>query len=77
MLAAVDSIRKLVIDVDAIELARRLRVLRTPGLAAVEANRRATIIRDDHVLRVVGINPEVVKISVRSGNVLPVLAAVR
>ena len=76
-MAAVDAIRKLIVDVDAIKLARRHVELRAPALAAVESYRGAAIVRDDEVVRIIGIDPQIVKVAVRAGQVLPSLSSIR
>ena len=76
-MSAVDVIRKLIVDVNAIELAGRNVELRAPALAAVESYRGAAIVRDDEVVWIVRVDPQIVKIAMRAGQVLPSLSAIR
>ena len=76
LLAGVDPVRKLVIDVDPVKLRRRHIALGAPAFAAVECHGRTAVIRDDEIIRVVRVDPQVVKIAVRAREVLPRPAAV-
>src|SRR5438094_5868509 len=58
------SVEELVIGGDVIELRRGLVVLRAPGLAPVNADGGAAVVAVDHALRVGGIDPQAVMITV-------------
>src|SRR4051812_28457412 len=60
LLPAADSIWKRVVRDDVIERRRRLIVPRAPAVAAVHADDRALIARDDHRVRIVRIDPDAV-----------------
>ena len=64
LLPAVDSIWKLIVRVDAVELRGRLVHDARPALTAVERDRRAAVVGIDHVLVVVGVDPVIVVIAV-------------
>ena len=65
LLSGVDTIRKLVVHVDAIQLRRGHVVLRTPALALVERDRGAAVVGENVVGRIGGIDPHVVEVAVR------------
>ena len=64
LLAPVDVVREAVVRIDAVKLRRRLVPLCRPRLAGVERDVRATVVGVDHDLVVVGIDPEVVRVTV-------------
>ncbi len=59
-----------------VELRRRLVVLRRPALAAIDRDRRAAIVRVDHAIRILRIDPEAVMIAMRRGQKVERLATV-
>ena len=65
LLRAVEFVRKLIVDPDAVDLRRRLVHLRRPGATAVSRDICAAIVRLDHDLAVFGIDPDVVIVAVR------------
>src|SRR5215471_15435582 len=67
LLRAVQPIREPVVGRDAIELSRRLIVLRGPGPTAVERDRRAAVVAEDHSVRIVRVDPEIVVVAMRNG----------
>src|SRR5262249_53701864 len=60
LLRAVDPVGEAVVGGDAVELRGGLVANRRPGAAAVVAHRAAAVGAEDHALRVVGIQPQVV-----------------
>ena len=77
LLAAVDPVRRVVVDGDAVELRRRLVVDRRPGRAAVRRHARAAVVALDHALRILRIDPQVMVVAVRHADGRERLAAVR
>src|SRR5262249_35818304 len=63
-LGAVDPVGELAVGGHAVELGRRLVVLRGPGPASVEGDRRAAVVAQDHAAGIVRIDPHVVVVSV-------------
>ncbi len=76
LLRAVDVVRLLVVRAHVVELRGRLVVDRRPRLPAVEAHARAAVVGLDHPPRVLRIDPEVVVVAVRRGELAERLAAV-
>ena len=76
LLCAAHPVGEVVGGRDVVELRGR-EVLVGPGLAAVERDVRAAVVRLDHPLRVVGGDPEVVVVAVRIGDVPKRHATVR
>ena len=77
LLGAVEPVRKAVVGSEAVELGRRLVVLRAPARAAVERDRRTAVVPLDHPPRVVRVDPEVVVVPVPDPPFLERLPAVR
>jgi hypothetical protein len=65
LLRGIDAIGVLIVDVDAIELRRRLVVDRRPGLAAIDADAGAAVVTLDHPFGVGRIYPEIMIVAVR------------
>src|ERR1041384_1671655 len=65
LLRAVEFVRKLIVDPDAVNFRGRLIHLRRPRATAVSRNVSATVIRLDHNLTVFGIDPDVVIVAMR------------
>ena len=76
LLRAVDVIRKRVVDRDVIELRGRLVLQRRPGLAAIDRDARAAIVRVREPMRIFRIDPESVMIAMARGQELECLAAI-
>src|SRR5256884_3192492 len=76
LLRAVDAIRPVVVHGDVIELRRRLIVLRSPALAAIDGDGRAAVIAVDQPPRIARVYPQRVMITVRRRQQLEILAAV-
>ncbi len=68
LLAAVDVVRELVVGDHAVELRRRLVLLRRPARAAVEADVRAAVVRVDHHVVVGRVDPQVVIVAMRNAH---------
>ena len=71
LLAGVQPVQEAVVDVDLVELRCLLVVLRGPGLAAVPRDVGAPIVRLDEKIRVVGVDPHVVVVTVRASTAAP------
>ena len=76
LLSSIDSVWKLIIGVDPIKLSGRHIVLRGPGLASVEGDRTSSIICQNHVFGVFGIDPEIMIIPMGSVNCLKAFPSV-
>src|SRR5205823_4944645 len=76
LLRAVDAIRPVVVHGDVIELRRRLIVLRSPALAAIDGDGRAAVIAVDQAPGIARVYPQRVMIAVRRRQQLEILAAV-
>src|SRR5256884_1415513 len=76
LLRAVDAIRPVVVHGDVIELRRRLIVLRSPALAAIDGDGRAAVIAVDQPPGIARVYPQRVMITVRRRQQLEILAAV-
>src|SRR4051812_19873018 len=66
----------MIVSRDVIELRRRLVVLCSPGLSAIDADRGAAIVAVDQAIGVSGIDPESVMIAMRRGQKFEALAAI-
>ena len=66
LLRAVDAVGILVVHRHLVDFGGRLIGLRAPGAAAVDRHVRAAIVGLDHVLRIPGIDPNIVIVAVRS-----------
>src|SRR5262249_22585013 len=73
LLGPVNPVRKVIVGNDAVELRRRLIVIRAPALAAVEGDLGAAIVADDHALRGGRVDPQVVMVAVWSADHAEVL----
>src|SRR6266568_7784883 len=67
LLCSVEVIQHAVIGGDVIELRGWLVVLRTPTLAAINADGSAAVISVNHALRIHGIDPQAVMVAMWSG----------
>src|SRR5207253_7862193 len=76
LLRAQETIRKVGVDGDSIELRGRLIALRGPARAAVGGDVHAAVVGLDHPPRIVRSDPEIVIVAMRRGNRAPGLAAV-
>src|SRR5207248_8375777 len=76
LLCAVDAIRPVVVHGDVIELRRRLIVLLSPTLAAIDGDGRAAVIAVDQAPGIARVHPQRVMIAVRRRRQLEILAAV-
>src|SRR6266567_7786898 len=65
LLRAVEFVRELVVDPDAIDLRGRLIHLRRPGASAIGGDVGPSVVRLDHYLAVFGVNPDIVIVTVR------------
>ena len=64
----VGEVGELVVRGDMVELRRQLVVNGRPGVAAVEGDAGTTVVALDHALRVAGVDPQVVVVTVRGGH---------
>jgi hypothetical protein len=76
LLCAIDVVRRPRIRDDVVELRRRLVVFTCPGLAAIQADCNATVVRRDHSFCILRIDPQTVIVAVRNFNLVEVAAAV-
>ena len=76
LLGRIDAVGELVVGVHMVELRRRLRVLARPGRPAVEGDRRAAVVPEDHARGVRRVDPEEVLVAVRGIELLEGLPAV-
>ncbi len=76
LLPSIKPVRVLVVDLDRVQLGRRLVELRRPGLAAIVRNVGAAIVALDKQVRVLRVDPHVVIVFMRHAQALPGLAAV-
>src|SRR5436190_16164423 len=76
LLRAIDAIGKLVVDRYAIKLRRRLVHLSGPRGCAVQRDIRSAVVGVDHFFRIIGIDPQIVVVSMRYWDALKGLAAV-
>ena len=77
LLCGVDAVGESVVGVDAIELRGELVVDGCPAITPVERDACTTIVAFNHALRVVWIDPQVVIIPVRRGDLREGMASIR
>ena len=75
-MSAIDAIGENIIDIDPIELRSGHVRLAAPGPSAIHADDGSAIIRQDHVARVVRIDPEIMVITMLGIHRLPGLATI-
>ena len=75
-MSSVDPIRKPIIGCDVVELGGGLIIDGRPGGPAVEGDAGPSIVPLNHTLGVVGIDPQVVVIAVRGGDLVEGLATI-
>src|SRR5215475_5110896 len=68
LLRTVHPVGELVVRGDMVELRRQLIVNGRPGVATVEGDAGPTVVALDHALRVTGVDPQVVVVTVRGGH---------
>jgi hypothetical protein len=76
LLGAVDVVRKVLIERNAVELAGRLVHHRAPAGSAIERDVCSAVVGLDHAIRIVVGDPEIMIVAVRSPDLLEVLPAV-
>src|SRR6185437_15600811 len=76
LLCGIDMEGELIVDVDVVELRRRLVVLRAPRFAAILADARSAVVARDHDRGVPGIDPEHMHVAMRRMQRLEGVAAV-
>src|SRR5581483_12038111 len=67
LLRPVDAVGNLVIRRDMVELGRGLIIWGRPALAAIEGDAGPAIVPHDHPARIIGIDPERVRVGMRYG----------
>ena len=76
LLRAVDVVRRPRVGDDVVELRGRLVVLACPGLAAIQADGNAPIVRGDHSFCILRIDPQAVIVAMRNFNFIEVAATI-
>ena len=77
LLPTVYPIRKNIVNIDPIELGGGHIGLTAPGLATIHGDDRTTIIRQDHIPRIAGIDPQIMMITMLGIHRLPGLSSIR